>query len=82
MCNTFCKRARVCACVYVLVCTCACVRARVLYYGFLSCVTCNTVTCEGRQKFGSYSVHGIKASQYQFQGWPNCPVITKSLILC
>ena len=78
MCNTFCKRARV----YERVCTCSCAHVRVLYYGFLLCVTCNTVTCEGRQKFGSYSVHGITASQHQFQGWLICPVITKSLILC
>ena len=61
-------------------CNTVCKRARV--YDLLPCVTCNTVTCEARQNFGPYIVHGITASQYQFQGWFNCPVITNSLILC
>ena len=46
--------------VYLLVCTCTCLRARFCYCGLLLCVTFNTVTCEARQKFGPFIVHGVK----------------------
>ena len=43
--------------VYVRVFT----RAFLILWPFTqACVTCNTVTCEARQKFGPFIVHGVK----------------------